>query len=274
MSQETPNGEGRVARAIAQRLEGLRAAGITHIRRVVRNALPDSAAAAKAPPAPVAPVKVAPPTPAATSKVAPPATVKSSKVAEPADSRAAALAEVAQRVAACKRCAELAGSRTQTVFGVGNPHARLVFLGEAPGADEDRQGEPFVGRAGQLLTDIIVKGMKLRREDVYIMNILRCRPPGNRTPLPVEAAACREYLEAQLAILQPEFICCLGACAAQNLLGTDTAIGRLRGRFHDFQGIKVLCTYHPAYVLRNPAAKPQVWDDIKLLMAEMGLPKG
>ena len=148
---------------------------------------------------------------------------------------------------------------------------RLVFIGEAPGADEDRRGEPFVGRAGQLLTDIIVKGMKLRRQDVYIMNILRCRPPDNRTPLPVEAAACREYLDAQLAIIQPEFICCLGACAAQHLLGTDTAIGRLRGRLHDFKGIKVLCTYHPAYVLRNPAAKRQVWDDIQILMAEMGL---
>ena len=192
--------------------------------------------------------------------------------APPADDRAAALAAVARRVAACTRCAELARSRTQTVFGVGNPHSRLVFLGEAPGADEDRQGEPFVGRAGQLLTDIIVKGMKMRREDVYICNILRCRPPENRTPLPVEAAACREYLDAQLAIIQPEFICCLGACAAQNLLQTDVPIGRLRGRFHDFHGIKVLCTYHPAYLLRNPSAKRQVWDDIQLLMAEMGVP--
>ena len=189
----------------------------------------------------------------------------------PADDRVAALAAVARRVAACTRCAELACSRTQTVFGVGNPHARLAFLGEAPGADEDRLGEPFVGSAGQLLTDIIVKGMKMRREDVYICNILRCRPPGNRTPLPVEAAACREYLDAQLAIIQPEFICCLGACAAQNLLQTSVPIGQLRGRFHDFRGIKVLCTYHPAYVLRNPPAKRQVWDDIQLLMAEMGI---
>ena len=105
----------------------------------------------------------------------------------------------------------LVKTRTQTVFGVGNPYARLVFVGEAPGADEDRQGEPFVGRAGQLLNDIIVKGMKMRREDVYILNILRCRPPGNRTPLPVEAATCREYLDAQLAVIQPEFLCCLGA---------------------------------------------------------------
>jgi DNA polymerase len=180
------------------------------------------------------------------------------------------LAALAAEVAACGRCAELAQTRTQTVFGTGNPHPRLVFCGEAPGADEDRQGEPFVGRAGQLLTDIIVKGMKMRREDVYILNILRCRPPGNRNPLPVEAAACREYLDRQLAILRPKFICCLGAIAAQNLLGTEATIGSLRGRLHDFQGIKVICTYHPAYLLRNPSAKRQVWDDIQMLLGEMG----
>ena len=198
------------------------------------------------------------------------ATAQRREGATAADERAAALAAVAREVAACTRCAELARTRTQTVFGVGNPYARLVFCGEAPGADEDRLGEPFVGRAGQLLTDIIVKGMKMRREDVYILNILRCRPPGNRNPLPVEAANCREYLDRQLAIIQPEFICCLGAVAAQNLLGTDAAIGRLRGRVHDFHGIKVVCTYHPAYLLRNPSAKRFVWDDIKVLMAEMG----
>jgi DNA polymerase len=186
------------------------------------------------------------------------------------DPRQAALDIVAREVAVCARCPELARTRTQTVFGVGNPYARLVFCGEAPGADEDRLGEPFVGRAGQLLNDIIAKGMKMRRQDVYILNILRCRPPGNRTPLPVEAANCREYLDRQLAIIQPEFICCLGAVAAQNLLGIDTPIGRLRGRVHDFRGIKVVCTYHPAYLLRNPDAKRLVWDDIKLLMAEMG----
>ena len=127
-----------------------------------------------------------------------------------------------------------------------------------------------MGRAGQLLTDIIVKGMKMRREDVYILNILRCRPPGNRNPSPEEAANCREYLDHQLAIIQPEFICCLGAVAAQNLLGTDVTIGNLRGRVHDLHGIKVVCTHHPAYLLRNPSAKRFVWDDIKLLLAEMG----
>jgi DNA polymerase len=142
-------------------------------------------------------------------------------------------------------------------------------MGEAPGADEDRQGEPFVGQAGQLLTDIIVKGMRLKREAVYILNTLKCRPPGNRTPEPQEAASCREYLDAQLAIIRPEFICCLGAVASQNLLGTTATIGSLRGRVHQFGEIKVICTYHPAYVLRNPPAKRQVWEDIQMLMREM-----
>ena len=185
------------------------------------------------------------------------------------DPRSCALAEVAREVAACTRCKELVRNRTQTVFGVGNPYARLVFCGEAPGADEDRLGEPFVGRAGELLTDIIVKGMKMRRENVYILNILRCRPPNNRAPLPVEAANCREYLDRQLAIIQPEFICCLGAVAAQNLLGTNAPIGQLCGRVLDYNGTKVVCTYHPAYVLRTPSAKKHVWKDIKLLMNEM-----
>jgi uracil-DNA glycosylase len=182
----------------------------------------------------------------------------------------ATLAMLTRRVAACTRCSELASTRTQTVFGVGNPHARLVFLGEAPGADEDRQGEPFVGRAGQLLNKII-EACTLRREDVYILNILKCRPPGNRNPLPVEAANCREYLDGQLAIIQPEFLCCLGAVAAQNLLQSDRPIGQMRGRFLDYQGIKVMCTYHPAYLLRNPAAKRQTWEDMQMLMAEMGI---
>jgi uracil-DNA glycosylase len=185
--------------------------------------------------------------------------------------RSAALEEIRRRVVRCKRCADLVANRTQTVFGVGDPHARLVFLGEAPGADEDRQGEPFVGRAGQLLNDMITKGMKLRRADVYILNVLKCRPPQNRTPLPEEAAHCREFLDAQLDVLRPQFICCLGAVAAQNLLGTVESIGRLRGRVHEYRGVKVVCTYHPAYLLRNPAAKRDTWEDLQLLMREMGI---
>lgn len=180
------------------------------------------------------------------------------------------LAVVGNDVAQCMRCHDLALSRTNTVFGVGNPAARLCFLGEAPGADEDRQGEPFVGRAGQLL-DKIIEACTLSRQDVYILNILKCRPPGNRNPKPDEAANCREFLNRQLAILRPEFICCLGSVAAQNLLDTTESIGKLRGRFHDYNGIRVLATYHPAYLLRNPSAKRQVWDDMQVLMHEMGI---
>ena len=239
MAQKTSKPAGRSARAVVQRLESLQRAGISHIGKA-------SAVADVSDPEAEAP---------------------DSSPEDPA----AALAVVAQEVAACTRCAELASTRTQTVFGVGNPRARVVFLGEAPGADEDRQGEPFVGRAGKLLTDIIQNGMGLRREEIYILNILRCRPPGNHNPLPLEAAACREYLDRQLAIIRPEFICCLGAIAAQNLLDTTESIGKMRGRLLSYQGIKVVCTYHPAYLLRNPAAKRSTWEDIQLLMKEMGI---
>ncbi len=186
------------------------------------------------------------------------------------EERVAALATLCSDVAACARCKELSSTRSQTVFGVGDPMARLVFLGEAPGADEDRLGEPFVGRAGQLLTNII-EACTLSREDVYILNILKCRPPKNRNPASDETANCRDYLQKQLSIIQPEFICCLGAVAAQNLLETRTSIGDLRGRFHQFGAFRVLATYHPAYLLRNPSAKRATWDDMKLLMSEMGI---
>jgi DNA polymerase len=185
--------------------------------------------------------------------------------------RAAALQILQTEVRDCARCQELASTRTQTVFGAGNQTARLCFMGEAPGADEDRLGEPFVGRAGQLLTDIIVKGMKLQRRDVYILNTIKCRPPDNRQPAEDEIAHCSGYLERQLEILQPEYICCLGAVAAQSLLRTQVSIGKLRKRFHAYRGAIVLCTYHPAYLLRNPSAKKDVWDDIQLLMEKMGL---
>jgi uracil-DNA glycosylase len=243
----------RITRTVIQRMECLERAGVAMMAKVPK------AKASSPHPSPL-PTNLRSVPGEGTSKIVSPVSV---------DLRCAALAEIAQKVAKCTRCAELVQNRTQTVFGVGNPYAKLVFCGEAPGADEDRQGEPFVGRAGKLLTDIIVKGMKMRREDVYILNILRCRPPGNRNPLPVEAAACREFLDGQLAVIQPDFICCLGAVAAQNLLQTDTPIGRLRGQVLDYNGIKVVCTYHPAYVLRNPPAKKFVWDDIQLLMAEM-----
>jgi len=181
-----------------------------------------------------------------------------------------ALESLAQRVAQCTRCRELAETRTQTVFGVGNPDADIMFVGEAPGADEDKQGEPFVGRAGQLLNKII-EACQMQRDEIYICNILRCRPPGNRNPTPAEADNCREYLDAQIEIVNPDYIVCWGSVAAKNLLGTDTPIGKMRGKFYQYAGAKVVCTYHPSYLLRNPAAKKFVWDDMKFLFADMGI---
>jgi DNA polymerase len=191
-------------------------------------------------------------------------------LAAPAPVATDTLDAIRQEVAACQKCSELCSTRTQTVFGVGNPRARLCFLGEAPGADEDRQGEPFVGRAGQLLTKII-EACTLARGDVYILNVLKCRPPGNRNPLPDEVANCRPFLDRQLALIRPEFICCLGTIAAQTLLETDVPISRMRGKWFEYRGIPVTCTYHPAYLLRNPAAKKEVWEDMKALLRGMGI---
>ena len=184
--------------------------------------------------------------------------------------RASSLEVLQEEVAQCGRCSEIAGSRTQTVFGVGNTDARLCILGEAPGAEEDRLGEPFVGPAGELLNKILA-ACRLRREEVYILNILKCRPPGNRNPTPEEACACRPFLERQLQLIRPEFICCMGRVAAQNLLATTSPVGQLRGKVHHYQDIRVVCTYHPAYLLRTPSAKGKTWEDMKLLMRAMGV---
>jgi len=190
--------------------------------------------------------------------------------AGPSADRTRDLVIVAEQVAGCTRCGELATSRIQTVFGAGRPDARICFFGEAPGADEDVQGEPFVGRAGQLLTRII-EACRLRRDDVYILNVLKCRPPGNRTPLPDEVENCRAFFQRQFEIIAPEYICCLGTTAAQSLLQTTEPIGRLRKRWFTYRSAQVMCTYHPSYLLRNPAAKREVWDDMKSLMARLGI---
>lgn len=174
------------------------------------------------------------------------------------------------RVAACVRCTELAETRNRTAFGVGDPEAKIMFVGEAPGVDEDRQGEPFVGRAGQLLNRIIT-ACRMTREEIYICNILKCRPPGNRNPVPQEAANCREYLDEQIAIVDPEYIVCWGSVAARHLLDMTESIGRMRGKFYRLGRAKVLCTYHPSYLLRNPSAKKEVWKDMKFLMRDMGI---
>jgi DNA polymerase len=166
----------------------------------------------------------------------------------------------------CRRC-KLAHGRNRIVFGDGNPAARLMFVGEGPGFEEDRQGKPFVGAAGQLLTRII-EAIKLSRDQVYICNIIKCRPPGNRNPESDEIESCFPFLERQIDFIRPDFICALGTVAAQTLLNVTTPISGLRGRFHDYKGIRVLPTYHPAYLLRNPEKKRAVWEDMKILMRE------
>ncbi len=191
-------------------------------------------------------------------------------VSLPVSERCEALRQLNEQVRACTKCAELVRNRTQTVFGVGNPAPRLCFFGEAPGADEDRLGEPFVGRAGELLNRMIA-ACTLRREEVYILNVLKCRPPNNRAPTWPEVENCRAFFERQLEILRPEFICCLGVWAAQALLGTSRPVGKLRGTVHTWRWAKVIVTYHPAYLLRNPSQKFAAWEDLKLLMKEMGI---
>jgi len=173
-------------------------------------------------------------------------------------------------VAGCTACG-LARTRTQTVFSDGPPRARVLFVGEAPGQSEDERGVPFVGAAGQLLTDIVQKGMGLRRNEVHIANVLKCRPPGNRDPQPDEKALCTPYLDRQIELVDPEVVIALGLHAARHLLGSPLSMGRLRGRVHAWRGRKVIATYHPAYLLRTPSAKKDCWQDIQLAMRELGL---
>lgn len=175
------------------------------------------------------------------------------------------LQALAEEVAACTKCG-LCEGRTQTVFSDGSPTADLVFVGEAPGENEDKQGVPFVGKAGALLTDIIVKGMQLQRQDVYICNVIKCRPPENRDPSLEEKQACEPYLVRQLELVQPKVICALGGHAAKTLLKTDESTGRLRGRWHFYHGIPLRVTYHPAYLLRSPSEKAKTWEDIQEVM--------
>jgi DNA polymerase len=181
--------------------------------------------------------------------------------AEEAAARAAALGAMAEVVAACRRC-RLCEGRQKTVFGSGNPNADLMFIGEGPGAEEDRQGLPFVGRAGELLTRII-EAIGMTRDQVYIANIVKCRPPGNRDPQPDEVAACRSYLERQIALVRPRLLVALGRIAAQTLLGNDLPIGRMRGQWFEVLGVPLMVTYHPAALLRNPALKRPTWEDMQ-----------
>jgi uracil-DNA glycosylase family 4 len=211
----------------------------------------------------------------------PPATTApSSTIArQPSSDAAAKLAAIKDAVKVCRKCEHLAASRTQTVFGTGNPDADLMFVGEAPGADEDKQGEPFVGRAGELLTRIIT-AMGLTRDDIYIANVLKCRPdmppntPGNRPPTPLEMQRCLPYLREQIAIIRPRVLVALGKTAMLGLTGADQSMSALRGRWHEFENIPLLPTYHPSYLLRNGSntEKRKVWEDMLLVMEKLGLP--
>ena len=178
------------------------------------------------------------------------------------------LERISADIGDCTRC-RLHKARTNIVFGVGNPKAELVFVGEGPGHDEDIQGIPFVGRAGKLLTQMI-EAMGLKRNDVYICNVVKCRPPENRLPEKDEIATCSPFLMRQLGVIAPKVIVCLGACAAQTLLATNAGISKFRGQWFDFHGSKLIATYHPAYLLRNPPAKSEVWNDLKKVLTELG----
>jgi len=189
---------------------------------------------------------------------------ESSPAAQPA--ALSTLEAVREELGECRRC-KLHPTRTTIVFGTGNPKAKLAFVGEGPGRDEDLQGKPFVGLAGQLLTKII-QAIQLTREEVYITNIIKCRPPGNRNPEPDEIKACEPFLIKQMEVIRPKLICALGTFAAQTLLKTEERISLLRGRFHQYQGIPLMPTYHPAYLLRNPNFKRDVWEDMKKIKKE------
>jgi DNA polymerase len=280
----------QILREVRQRLESLQRAGLDGLPWLAACGAdletrdrPDASAAAPVeaspqplaePEPPIAPLAVhqavAPPQP-----TSPPISLFDGQSFEtevmPEAERPAALAELAAQVAQCKLCPVLVKNRTRTVFGEGNPSARLMFVGEAPGADEDRTGRPFVGRAGQLLNDMITKGMGLKREEVYIANVLKSRPPENRQPLPDEVAHCLPFLERQIEIVRPQFLCLLGLAASMALLNPNQSLGRMRKRWHLYRGIRTIVTYHPAYLLRYSISKKDAWEDLQMLMEAMGL---
>jgi len=271
---------------LVQQLESLKQAGLSELpigatspdfdfddvsdAAGIRADAPTAAAATSQRPATPASKAAAPVTPVPESQ--PPAINITDSWGEKvaASERPAALEIVNNEVRNCSLCSDLSSNRTQTVFGVGDPSARLVLVGEGPGAEEDKLGEPFVGAAGGMLNKILT-ACTIDRSDVYILNTVKCRPPMNRNPTDQEIRHCWNFLERQLEIIQPEFVLCLGSVAAKSMLQTTQSLGRLRGRFHDWKGARLLVTYHPAYLLRNEGAKRHVWEDMKLLMKEMGI---
>lgn len=240
--------------------------GAPELRSSARAIAPPVSAPPLAPKPPSTPVTSAP---SAKIPMGPPVESPWLTPAKNPQERIAALSQLKVKVEACRLCHELACQRKQTVFGVGPLTTRFVMVGEAPGAEEDRIGDPFVGPAGQLLDKILI-ATGIPRDQVYILNTIKCRPPGNRVPSDSESENCRPFLEAQLEILQPDYIVCWGAVAVRAILGTTESIGRLRGRFHWYKKSKVLVTYHPSYLLRAPEAKKLTWEDMKTLMRELG----
>ena len=258
---------------LSEYLEDLKRSGVQDFKRAPRASTPSRLASRPSDSTARSEPVASPPSPSPSAPLRARRDASSPESSVGGDPRVAELRLISEQVAQCSRCAELASNRTQTVFGTGDPHAELVFIGEGPGAEEDLRGEPFVGRSGKLLTDMIEKGMRIPRSSVFICNIVRCRPPGNRNPTGEEATACRPFLDATLKVVAPKYICCLGSIAATNLLGVESSLGRLRGVVHSYGDAKVVCTYHPAYLLRNPSAKKDAWQDLQLLMSEMGLPR-
>jgi len=272
-----------LTRALRRQLGEERRRGRVRTRRAVPPPAPTAAAASAAAPPKASPAEprtapteprtapAGPRTSCAGPAPSPPASGEADVPTRALARGAATLEELRAVVAACTAC-ELCETRTQTVFADGDGSRRVLFVGEAPGAEEDARGVPFVGPAGRLLTDIIVKGMRLAREEVYIANVLKCRPPGNRDPRPGEKELCTPFLDRQIELVDPRVIIPLGRHAAGHLLGTDAPLGKLRGRVHPYRGRVVVPTYHPAYLLRSPQMKSECWKDIQLAMAELGLP--
>lgn len=244
---------------------------VASLNRNDSDPLPANAASAPYIPASIAAMraKLQASSPAPSSALPLPVIKSSSLFEEGARIDGDSLERIREDIGDCKRC-RLCQQRNTIVFGSGNPRAQLVFVGEGPGRDEDIQGLPFVGRAGKLLTQMI-EAMGLKRDDVYICNVVKCRPPENRAPEPDEMETCSPFLYRQLAVIQPRVVVCLGAIAFQALYGAKQSISRLRGQWLEFRGIPMMATYHPAYLLRNPNAKSEVWDDLKKVMAHLGL---
>jgi DNA polymerase len=279
----------QVAGEVARHLNWLRDAGVREVPAPVaeRSARP-SAAVRAAETARSGPVEPPPPRPASLRPEAPPPRLVAPSAAKAAPTATAIPAAVMATPAAgkgtgspallairddlgdCRRC-KLHGGRTTLVFGVGDPRAELMFVGEGPGADEDLQGEPFVGKAGQLLTKMI-EAMGYRREQVYIANVVKCRPPGNRNPEPDEILACEPFLKRQIEAVGPRVIVALGKFAAHTLLRSEVPITRLRGTWGEYQGVRLMPTFHPAYLLRSPQEKVKAWEDLKQVMAALGQP--